>query len=159
MSLKRTSRRGFLKGAAAAGAAWSFSRPDPLFAQSGATVAVVGAGLAGLACADRLAARGIAATVYDAAARPGGRCFSLAGTFPGQVVERGGELIDNLHKMMLGYVKRYRLTLEDIEKQPGEVTYFFDDDHFPETAVVRGVPRLRRGDARRPAHAVAGTDG
>ena len=61
----------------------------------------------------------------------------MAGTFPGQVVERGGELIDNLHKVMLGYVKRYRLTLEDIEKQPGEVTYFFDDDHFPETAVVQ----------------------
>ena len=82
MSLKRTSRRGFLKGAAAAGAAWSFSRPDPLFAQSGATVAVVGAGLAGLACADRLAARGIAATVYDAAARPGGRCFSWPARSP-----------------------------------------------------------------------------
>jgi len=135
-SVRRTGRRGFLKGAAAAGAAWSFSRPDPLFAQSSASVAIVGAGLAGLSCGDRLAARGITATVYDAAPRPGGRCFSLAGTFPGQVVERGGELIDNLHKTMLGYAKRYRLTLEDIEKQPGEVTYFFDDEHLPESAVV-----------------------
>ena len=147
----RTSRRGFLKSAAAAGAAWSIHRPDPLFAQSSATVAVVGAGLAGLACADRLAARGIAATVYDAAARPGGRCFSLADKFPGQVVERGGELIDNLHKVMLGYVKRYRLTLEDIEKQPGEVTYFFDNGHFPETAVVeeyRAFVAAMRDDLR-----------
>ena len=136
MSARRAGRRDFLKGMAATGAAWSLSRPDPLFAQSGASVAIVGAGLAGLSCGDRLAARGIAATVYDAAPRPGGRCFSLDGTFPGQVVERGGELIDNLHKTMIGYVRRYRLTLEDIEKQPGEVAYLFDGEHVPEAIVV-----------------------
>jgi monoamine oxidase len=130
------SRRAFLKGAAATGLALPFTRPDSLFAQSSASVAIVGAGLAGLACADRLAARGIAATVYDAASRGGGRCFSLSGRFPGQVVERGGELIDNLHKVMIGYAKRYRLTLEDVEKQPGEVFYLFDGDHVPEATVV-----------------------
>ena len=101
MRPRRTSRRGFLKSAAAAGAALSFHRPDPLFAQSSATVAVVGAGLAAWRARiawrrrhrrDRLRGRG-------AARRP---CFSLAATFPGQVVERGGELIDNLHKTMLG---------------------------------------------------------
>src|SRR5262245_6600918 len=132
----KPTRRDFVKAAAATTAAWSFARPDPSFAQSNATVAIVGAGLAGLACADRLAARGIAATVYDAAPRAGGRCFSLRGRFPGQVVERGGELIDNLHKTMIGYAKRYRLTLEDYEKQPGEVAYFFDGQHHPEARVV-----------------------
>ena len=131
-----TSRRAFLKRAAASGLALPFARPDSLFAQSGGSVAIVGAGLAGLACADRLAARGINATVYDAASRVGGRCFSLSGKFPGQVVERGGELIDNLHKTMIGYAKRYRLTLEDVEKQPGEVFYVFDREHIPEAAVV-----------------------
>ena len=151
MLRRHPGRRRFLKSAAAAGAAWSLTRPDSLFAQSSATVAVVGAGLAGLACADRLAARGIAATVYDAAVRPGGRCFSLGGRFPGQTVERGGEFIDNLHKVMLGYAKRYRLTLEDVEKQPGEVAYFFDDEHFPETAIVeqyRAFVAAMRADLR-----------
>jgi monoamine oxidase len=47
--------------------------------------------------------------------------------FPGQVIERGGELIDNLHKTMLGYVKEFRLTLEDVGKQPGDPVYYFDD--------------------------------
>src|SRR5262245_12988359 len=148
----KPTRRDFVKAAAATTAAWSFARPDPSFAQSNATVAIVGAGLAGLACADRLAARGIAATVYDAAPRAGGRCFSLRGRFPGQVVERGGELIDNLHKTMIGYAKRYRLTLEDYEKQPGEVAYFFDGARWPEEAVVdeyrRFVAAMRR-DLRR----------
>jgi monoamine oxidase len=131
-----TTRREFLKRTAAAGLALPFVRPDPLYAQSGATVAVVGAGLAGLACADHLASRGIAATVYEAAPRIGGRCVSLSGKFPGQVAERGGELIDNLHKVMIGYAKRYRLKLEDVEKQPGEVFYVFDGQHVPEDAVV-----------------------
>jgi monoamine oxidase len=145
------SRRAFLKGAAATGLALPFTRPDALFAQSNATVAIVGAGLAGLACADRLASRGIAATVYDAAARPGGRCSSLSGTFPGQAVERGGELIDNLHKVMIGYAKRYRLTLEDYEKQPGEVVYEFDGQHHPEAVVVdeyRDFVAAMRNDLR-----------
>jgi monoamine oxidase len=66
----------------------------------------------------------------------GGRCFSLSGKFPGQVVERGGELIDNLHKTMIGYARRYGLTLEDHEKQPGDTFYYFDGHDWPEAAVV-----------------------
>jgi monoamine oxidase len=100
-------------------------------------VAIVGAGLAGLACADELNKNGIHATLYDANNRVGGRCFSLEGFFPGQVAERGGEFIDNLHKTMLGYAQQFKLTLEDVEKEPpGEVFYFFNGQHFPESAVV-----------------------
>ena len=58
---------------------------------AGGDVGIVGGGLAGLACADALAAKGIAAHVYEAASRVGGRCWSLRGFFPGQVAERGGE--------------------------------------------------------------------
>ena len=63
-------------------------------------VAIVGAGLAGLACGDELRQHGVLATIYEASNRAGGRCFSLGGAFPGpvnfpgQVVERGGEFID-----------------------------------------------------------------
>ena len=68
-------------------------------------VGVVGAGIAGLACADTLADNGIRATVYEAGTRLGGRCLSLRGMFPGQVAERGGEFIDTPHKTMLRYAK------------------------------------------------------
>ena len=58
------------------------------------------------------------------------------GVFPGQVAERGGELIDNLHKTMIGYASRFGLTLEDVNKVPGEVFYFFDGQRWPEVVVV-----------------------
>ena len=128
-------RRRFLAGlGAAAAAAASPLRVQAM--QSHSRVAVVGAGLAGLSCADRLSQRGIAATVYEASTRAGGRCWSLRNRFPGQVVERGGELIDNLHKTMIGYARRFGLTLEDYEKEEGEVFYHFDGQAFPEHAVV-----------------------
>jgi monoamine oxidase len=113
-----------------------------LRAQSGINVGIVGAGLAGLSCAYQLKKAGIPATLYEASSRVGGRCFSMGGqfpgpvNFPGQVVERGGEFIDNLHKTMLGYAKEFRLTLEDVSKEEGEVFYHFDGARVPEAKVV-----------------------
>jgi monoamine oxidase len=52
------------------------------------------------------------------------------------VAERGGELIDNLHKTMLGYAKRFGLALEDVNKQPGEIFYHFFGQRYSEAAVV-----------------------
>lgn len=99
-------------------------------------VAIVGAGLAGLSCADELKRYGIQATLYDAANRVGGRCFSLSQVFPGQVAERGGEYIDTAHKTMLGWAREFGLALEDVNKEPGEVTYFLDGVPIPESKVV-----------------------
>ncbi len=136
------SRRQFLLGAGATGAALALgtmiprqtalAKPTP----SALSVGIVGAGLAGLACADMLKTRGIRASVYEAATRAGGRCWSLRGFFPGQVAERGGELIDNLHKTMLGYATRFRLSVEDMNKQPGEIFYHFLGQQYAEAAVV-----------------------
>ena len=100
------------------------------------SIGIVGAGLAGLACADTLKTRGIRASLHEAASRTGGRCWSLGGFFPGQVAERGGELIDNLHKTMLGYAKRFHLQVEDVNKEPGEVFYHFYGQRYSEAAVV-----------------------
>jgi monoamine oxidase len=120
------------------------------------SVAIVGAGLAGLACADELKRNGIAATLYDANNRAGGRCWSLGGFFPGQVAERGGEFIDNLHKTMLGYAQQFNLQLEDVEKNPaGEVFYFFNGQQYPESAVVdefRVLVSAMRDDLRTVGH-------
>lgn len=138
------SRRQFLLRAGAAGATLALgtiSGFPPRIAQaappsSSLSVGIVGAGLAGLACADTLKTRGIRASLYDADTRAGGRCWSLRGYFPGQVAERGGELIDNLHKTMLGYAKRFGLALEDVNKQPGEVFYHFLGQRYSEPAIV-----------------------
>jgi monoamine oxidase len=143
-AMARRTRREWLNTAArmaVTGAAASVAVPlDRLLAGGPAPAAVdvgiVGAGLAGLACADALASGGISAAVYDASAWTGGRCRSLHGFFPGQVAERGGEFIDNLHKTMLQYARRFGLTIEDVAKQPGEVFYFFGGQAIPEAVVV-----------------------
>jgi monoamine oxidase len=149
-------RRTFIgqSGRLAAAAAIAAATPGRLWAARPAVtdVGIVGAGLAGLACADALAQAGVAASVYEAGTRAGGRCWSLGGLFPGQIVERGGELIDNLHKTMLGYVKRFGLTREDVNKRPGEVFYVFAGAQHPESAVVeefRALVDAMRGDVRR----------
>jgi monoamine oxidase len=140
----RRSRREMLKAlvqTGAAGAAASVAWPAHRVLASGQRrqsldVGIVGAGLAGLACADTLASRGVAASVYDANTRTGGRCWSLRGVFPGQVAERGGEFIDNLHKTMLGYARRFGLAVEDVTKVPGDVFYFFGGRLVHESEVV-----------------------
>ncbi|MBK9305729.1 MAG: FAD-dependent oxidoreductase [Nitrospira sp.] len=136
------SRRRFLAKTAAIGTTLAFgtmcSRESATAKTTSPTlsVGIVGAGLAGLACADILKTRGINASIYEAGSRAGGRCWSLRGFFPGQVAERGGELIDTLHKTMLGYAKRFGLQLEDVNKEPGEVFYYFSGQRYTETAVV-----------------------
>ena len=130
---RRPSRRDFLTGGAAATVAATRVATGERRASS---VGIVGAGLAGLVCADQLAARGIRATVYEASSRVGGRCSSLRGFFPGQTAELGGEFIDNPHKTLLGYARRFGLAKEDVNKMPGAVTYFFGGERVDESVIV-----------------------
>lgn len=110
--------------------------PEALVKAGGLDVGIVGAGLAGLACADQLRRNGAIATIYEASARVGGRQFSQAGFFPGQVVELGGELIDTSQKNMINYARKFGLTLEDYNKSPGAVFYYIDGQPVPEADVV-----------------------
>ena len=157
---RRQSRRDWLKAvgqAGVAGAVVSVAAPiERLLAArargSAVDVGIVGAGLAGLACADALADGGVVATVYDAASRTGGRCWSLRGFFPGQVAERGGEFIDTPHKTLLRYARRFSLALEDVTKKAGETVYYFGGAHVPEAVVVdefREFVSVMRADLRR----------
>jgi monoamine oxidase len=157
-SSRSISRRRFLVETAAMGTTLAFGT---LYPRESATakvtsptlsVGIVGAGLAGLACADTLKTHGIRASIYDAGTRSGGRCWSLRGLFPGQVAERGGELLDTLHKTMLGYARRFSLRLEDVNKAPGGAAYYFSGQRYTEAVVVaefREFVSIVRTDLRR----------
>jgi monoamine oxidase len=142
------SRRKVLQGmggiAMAAAAAGAGFRPR----SSQPRIAILGGGLAGLAAADRLRQRGYSATIYEASNRVGGRCKSLRGFFPGQVAEMGGEFIDTGHKTMINYAREFGLTLEDVNKEPGEPRYFFGGETYGDAEVVAQYRELSRNMQR-----------
>ncbi|NEU30537.1 FAD-dependent oxidoreductase [bacterium LRH843] len=93
-------------------------------------IVIVGAGLAGLTCAYRLKQAGILSTIYEATNRVGGRCWTRRGDFTdGQLVERGGELIDTGHKEIKALAKELDLQLDDLKMDESigtEPFYYFD---------------------------------
>jgi hypothetical protein len=77
------------------------------------TVIVVGAGFAGLACADTLVHGGANVIVLEATARPGGRVRTDRSFIPGDSVELGGEWIGRNHPTWLAYAQEFNLRLEE----------------------------------------------
>lgn len=134
------SRRAFLGGAAAAAGAAT------LGAQTAGNVVVVGAGLAGLTCAYRLKQAGIGATVYEANTRAGGRCWTLRGAFDaGQIVERGGELIDQGHTEIRQLAQELGLDLDNLlsaEPNGTEAFYHFDGAPYSYEEATRDVKAI-----------------
>ena len=80
-------------------------------------VVVVGAGLAGLRCADRLAGK-VDVVLLEAQDRVGGRCWSSRDWRSGQVAEHGGELIEDGQNHVLDLVTELGLTLESRASGP-----------------------------------------
>jgi len=99
-------------------------------------IAVIGAGISGLAAALRLQDSGVASTVYEADSRVGGRMHSH--TWPnGQVSEWGGELIDTRHQTLFALARRFGLELDDLvaaAPDGSEPTYSFDGRYYPYTS-------------------------
>jgi len=148
-------RRQFLGAAGTAVAAAAVGRPARLLAAA-PRVAIVGGGLAGLACADRLQAKGIQAVVYEAGSRLGGRCFSNRDLVPGMACENGGELIDTGHKTMLRYANEFDLRLESYVKKRGEERFWFQGRGWSDEDVVdefREVVAAMQDDL----HAISGS--
>lgn len=99
------------------------------------SIAIVGGGIAGLACALKLADRHKAATVYEASGRIGGRMFSNTSGYwsQGQISEWGGELIDTGHKTVRGLAQRFGLPIDDLlAAQPAgsTPTFYFNGCHY-----------------------------
>jgi monoamine oxidase len=126
----RTTRRELMKRTAAAGAALAGASTMGRFAQAahGATqptIAVVGAGLAGLTAAYRLKQAGLNAQVYEASGRIGGRCWSIH-DFDPLVAEHGGELIDQGHTQVRHLASELGLNLDNLlQAQPNGTEDFF----------------------------------
>src|SRR5258706_11215192 len=128
----RTSRRAFLGGALATGAAvtWGLGEGWSVAAAAAPQIVVVGGGLAGLSCAYQLKSAGYHAQVYDASQRIGGRCWSINGFFDeAQVAEHGGELIDQGHTAIRQLAQSLGLKLDNLlatEQNGTEPRFYFD---------------------------------
>ncbi len=117
-SERTLSRRSFLGTGVMAGAAGVIGLGATAVAGNGRrapAIAIVGAGLAGLTCAYRLRQAGYHTTVYEAASRLGGRCYTRRGYFAeGQIAEHGGELIDTDHTDVQDLAAELGLQLDDL---------------------------------------------
>ncbi len=111
-------RREFLRlaGIAAGAAAFPFDRAFALPRASGASVIVVGAGLAGLTAAYELMLRGHQVMVLEARQRVGGRVFTLRSHFDENLYcELGGEWIHPQDHYIKHYAKGFGLGLSPDE--------------------------------------------
>lgn len=119
---------------------------------AGDEVAIVGAGIAGLACAHRLRQAGIGVRVYEAQTRIGGRMFSLRDHFAdGQVCELGGELIDSGHARIRALAAELGLELDDLALDPtaafGDI-WFHAGRRYSEHEILHAFAPLAEAIAR-----------
>jgi monoamine oxidase len=136
---KSHSRRRFMgnmvKTGAAFGAAQLYQACNPFNKKTQPTVAIVGAGIAGLHAAYVLKQAGITAQIYEASGRVGGRIFSVPDLMEkGYWTEMGGEFIDSGHTDMLNLVQHFNLPKLDrreaSELSLTEYAYYFNKTHY-----------------------------
>ena len=116
------------------------------------SVAVLGAGLAGLAAAISLADQGVDVRVLESRPRVGGRVQTLRQAFAdGLYAEAGAEFIGPGHRVVLDFLARYGLSAPP--RPEGRRLFRFQGRVEPgEVAVAR---RTARGDARRLQRRIA----
>src|SRR5437588_9975787 len=83
-------------------------------------VAILGAGISGLAAGLELVKAGHDVTILEAQLRPGGRVYTLRAPFSdGLYAEAGAGRIPVTHTLTLDYVKRFKLELDPFFPQSG----------------------------------------
>jgi monoamine oxidase len=84
-----------------------------------ADVVVIGAGIAGLAAAEHLAANGKSVVIAEARDRVGGRILTdFTPRHPGLPVELGAEFLHGRHPLLLSVIKNAELSLSGIKGHP-----------------------------------------
>ncbi len=89
------------------------------------TTHIVGAGLAGLACAVTLAGRGRDITLYEAAPNAGGRCRSFFDQNLGRQIDNGNHLLLSANRAALAYLAQ--IGAADTVTGPAEAAFPFVD--------------------------------
>lgn len=154
VSHREVSRREFLRAgrtaalALGSGAWLAGCRTVPQL-KTTASVAVVGAGLAGLQAAYRLRQAGVHATIYEAGDRAGGRIRTAKDVLgPGITAELGGEFIDSGHADLLALVGELKLETADLRTPDSKnripEAYFFAGQHFSEKQAFEAFRPLAR---------------
>lgn len=95
--------------------------PEPSEEPKGKRVLVIGAGFAGLACADELAFAGYRVTVVEARDRIGGRVKSNTTLIKNQTLEEGGELVGPNQPIWNAYRKRFGFEFVKMESKDVDV--------------------------------------
>ncbi len=110
------SRRDFVKGALTLGAASLLTGCKLGKSSAGPSIAIVGAGIAGLQAAHVLAKAGLGCELYEAGARSGGRILTLQNLVaPGLYTEAGGEFLDSSHQDMMDLAREFGLAITDAQ--------------------------------------------
>jgi len=68
---------------------------------------VIGGGVAGLAAATALAARGVAVELFEAGPQAGGRCRSYFDPAIGAVIDNGNHLVLSGNRAVMAYLARF----------------------------------------------------
>ena len=149
------SRRAFIAQVAALGALSSvpaLGASVRVGAASDPRIVIVGAGLAGLTAAYELRKAGTVASIVEGAPRAGGRCWSERQAFAeNQIAERGGELVDTAHDLLIDLAIELGLPLDDLaaaETPNTRPIYYIGGSIYDDAAVTRDLqnlwPRLMR---------------
>ncbi|HRH48832.1 MAG TPA: NAD(P)/FAD-dependent oxidoreductase [Panacibacter sp.] len=151
------SRRKFLsntaKTAALIGVAGLYQSCKTAKTKEQPTIAIIGAGIAGLHAAYILKQAGYTAYVYEGSPRIGGRIMSVEGMMgAGLWTEMGGEFIDSDHLDMLSLVEHFKLDKID-RREPSELAleefaYYFNGQHYHLKDVLQElhpyVPQIKK---------------
>ena len=132
------------KAVMAAGIAGLYESCNTANKKTQPSIAIIGAGMAGLHAAYILKQAGFTSTIYEASQRHGGRIFTVPEMMgPGLWTEMGGEFIDTVHADMLSLAKHFNLPLidrsEPSEKALHEFSFYFGGKHYTNDEFIKAM--------------------